>query len=45
MVYDTEELLSFSAIEISEENLEDLLAYDDIFVDYFNAFLSLPVSS
>ena len=33
-----------SAIEISEENLEDLLAYDDIFVDYFNAFLALPVS-
>ncbi|CAH1792455.1 unnamed protein product [Owenia fusiformis] len=27
---------------ISEENLEDLLAYDDLFLDYFNAFLSLP---
>ena len=33
-----------SAIEITEENLEDLLAYDDLFLDYFNTFLALPVS-
>ena len=31
-------------VEITEENLEDLLAYDDLFLDYFNAFLALPVS-
>ncbi|XP_065942872.1 regulator of G-protein signaling 22 isoform X9 [Magallana gigas] len=31
------------ALEITGENLEDLLAYDDLFLDYFNAFLSLPV--
>ena len=31
------------AVDITEENLEDLLAYDDLFLDYFNAFLSLPV--
>ncbi|KAK7103819.1 hypothetical protein V1264_018644 [Littorina saxatilis] len=30
-------------LEISGENLEDLLAYDDLFLDYFNAFLALPV--
>ncbi|XP_064623273.1 uncharacterized protein LOC135485317 isoform X13 [Lineus longissimus] len=29
-------------IEISGENLEDLLAYDELFLDYFNAFLELP---
>ncbi|XP_025105262.1 regulator of G-protein signaling 22-like isoform X2 [Pomacea canaliculata] len=29
--------------EITGENLEDLLAYDDLFLDFFNAFLSLPV--
>ncbi|ELU03775.1 hypothetical protein CAPTEDRAFT_221083 [Capitella teleta] len=33
---------SFGGLEISEENLEDLLAYDDLFLQYFNAFLSLP---
>lgn len=33
----------FAALEITGENLEDLLAYDDLFLDYFNAFLSLPV--
>ena len=32
------------AVEITEENLEDLLVYDDLFLDYFNAFLSLHVS-
>ncbi|XP_052105835.1 uncharacterized protein LOC127738576 isoform X2 [Mytilus californianus] len=32
-----------TALEITGENLEDLLAYDDLFLDYFNAFLSLPV--
>jgi hypothetical protein len=37
--------LYFSALEITGENLEDLLAYDDLFLDYFNAFLSLPVSN
>ncbi|KAK6183535.1 hypothetical protein SNE40_011001 [Patella caerulea] len=31
------------ALEISPENLEDLLTYDDLFLDYFNAFLALPV--
>lgn len=31
------------ALEISGENLEDLLAYDDLFLDYFNCFLALPV--
>ncbi|KAK3093892.1 hypothetical protein FSP39_021520 [Pinctada imbricata] len=35
--------LFFSALEITGENLEDLLAYDDLFLDYFNAFLQLPV--
>ncbi|XP_046379372.2 uncharacterized protein LOC124151105 isoform X11 [Haliotis rufescens] len=30
-------------LDISGENLEDLLAYDDLFLDYFNAFLGLPV--
>ena len=34
-----------SALEITGENLEDLLAYDDLFLDYFNAFLALPVST
>ncbi|XP_070180134.1 regulator of G-protein signaling 22-like isoform X6 [Littorina saxatilis] len=32
-----------TSLEISGENLEDLLAYDDLFLDYFNAFLALPV--
>ena len=32
-----------AALEITGENLEDLLAYDDLFLDYFNAFLALPV--
>ncbi|ESO83511.1 hypothetical protein LOTGIDRAFT_236545 [Lottia gigantea] len=31
------------ALEITPENLEDLLTYDDLFLDYFNAFLALPV--
>ncbi|CAG5126802.1 unnamed protein product, partial [Candidula unifasciata] len=30
-------------IEITGDNLEDLLAYDDWFLDYFNCFLTLPV--
>jgi len=30
--------------EITEDNFEDLLAYDDVLLDYFNAFLCLPVS-
>ncbi|XP_072031975.1 uncharacterized protein [Amphiura filiformis] len=29
-------------VEVNEENFEALLAYDDLFLDYFNAFLSLP---
>lgn len=37
-------LLFISALEITGENLEDLLAYDDLFLDYFNCFLGLPVS-
>jgi len=32
------------APEITEENFEDLLACDDVFLDYFNTFLTLPVS-
>ena len=39
----TDILICLSGIDITEENLEDLLAYDDLFLDYFNAFLSLPV--
>ena len=27
-------------LEVSEENLDDLLAYDDTFLDFFNSFLS-----
>ena len=30
-------------LKITDETLEDRLAYDEIFVDYFNAFLALPV--
>ena len=37
-------LCIYIAPEITEENFEDLLAYDDVLVDYFNAFLCLPVS-
>ncbi|XP_070578485.1 regulator of G-protein signaling 22-like isoform X21 [Ptychodera flava] len=29
-------------IEVTEDNFEALLAYDDLFLDYFNAFLQLP---
>ena len=45
-VYRTNGPLVFlvAALEITGENLEDLLAYDDLFLDYFNAFLALPVS-
>ncbi|XP_055879608.1 uncharacterized protein LOC106067347 isoform X7 [Biomphalaria glabrata] len=31
------------SLDITGENLEDLLAYDDLFLDFFNCFLSLPV--
>ncbi|KAH9492920.1 hypothetical protein Btru_032617 [Bulinus truncatus] len=34
---------SKGGLEITGENLEDLLAYDDLFLDFFNCFLSLPV--
>ncbi|CAL1527617.1 unnamed protein product [Lymnaea stagnalis] len=34
---------SKGALDITGENLEDLLAYDDHFLDYFNCFLALPV--
>ncbi|XP_033105030.1 uncharacterized protein LOC117107440 isoform X2 [Anneissia japonica] len=30
------------AIEVNKDNFDSLLAYDDLFVDYFNAFLQLP---
>jgi len=30
-------------LKITDEALEDRLAFDEIFVDYFNAFLDLPV--
>jgi hypothetical protein len=30
-------------IEVTANNLEDLLVCDDLFLDYFNAFLTLPV--
>jgi len=32
------------APEVTEENFEDLLGNDDVLLDYFNAFLCLPVS-
>ncbi len=31
-------------VDLSNYALEDLLAFDDIFLDYFNNFLKLPVS-
>ena len=31
-------------LKITDETLEDRLAFDEIFVEYFNAFLALPVS-
>ncbi|XP_075454916.1 uncharacterized protein LOC142493975 [Ascaphus truei] len=31
-----------TALEIQEEELEELLVYEDIFLEYFNAFLALP---
>lgn len=31
-------------IILGYELLEELLTYDDIFLDFFNAFLALPVS-
>lgn len=34
----------FLVFEVNEENLEDLLTFDDLFLDFFNAFLALPVS-
>ena len=34
----------FLVAEITEENFEDLLACDDVLLDYFNTFLRLPVS-
>ncbi|KAL4237950.1 hypothetical protein ACF0H5_002660 [Mactra antiquata] len=46
MDYTDSEWASFYTVislEITGENLEDLLAYDDLFLDYFNAFLALPV--
>ena len=33
-----------AGIDITDDNLEDLLTYDDLFLDYYNAFLALPVS-
>ena len=35
---------SWTAIEVNEDNFDSLLAYDDLFLDYFNAFLQYPVS-
>lgn len=37
-------MFSVLAVDLTEDTLEDLLAYDDLFLDYFNAFLQLPVS-
>jgi len=34
----------FLAVEVTADNFEDLLAYDDVLLDYFNSFLVLPVS-
>lgn len=34
----------FPGLKITDETLEDRLAFDEIFVEYFNAFLALPVS-
>ena len=36
-------LTNFTAVDLTEDTLEDLLSYDDQFLDYFNAFLQLPV--
>ena len=39
-------LVAFDCVEVKEftaENFEELLAIDDVFLDYFNAFLALPV--
>lgn len=33
----------YIAPEITEDNFEDLLAIDDVLLDYFNEFLALPV--
>ena len=35
----------FPGLKITDETLEDRLAFDEIFVEYFNAFLALPVST
>ncbi|XP_070578482.1 regulator of G-protein signaling 22-like isoform X18 [Ptychodera flava] len=35
-------LTYYMTIEVTEDNFEALLAYDDLFLDYFNAFLQLP---
>lgn len=35
----------FLGLKITDEILEDRLAFDEIFVEYFNAFLALPVST
>ena len=35
----------FLGLKITDETLEDRLAFDEIFVEYFNAFLALPVST
>ena len=32
-------------MEVTEDNLEDLLACDDIFLDYFNVFLAASAFS
>lgn len=34
----------FDLLVLGYELLEELLTYDDIFLDFFNAFLALPVS-
>lgn len=38
------EFFDILVLEIMGENLEDLLVYDDFFLDYFNVFLFLLVS-
>jgi len=37
-------LYVYTVPEITEDSFEDLLACDDVLLDYFNAFLCLPVS-
>lgn len=41
----TGRFIDMKGLKITDETLEDRLAYDEIFVDYFNAFMALPAFS